>query len=99
MGVVYRAKEIDLGRPVALKLIAPELAGDDAFRSRFEHECRIAASIDHPNVIPIFDAGEEEGLLYLTMRYVPGTDLAEIISREGALDPVRAATLIDQMAA
>ena len=99
MGVVYRATEIDLGRLVALKLIAPELAGDPSFRTRFERECRTAASIDHPNVIPIFDAGEEDGLLYLTMRYVPGTDLAEIVAKEGPLDPGRAAAIIDQMGA
>ena len=98
MGVVYRATEIDLGRQVALKLVAPELAGDVSFRARFERECRIAASIDHPNVIPIFDAGEESGLLYLTMRYVPGTDLAEIIENEGTVEPERAAAIIDQMA-
>ena len=99
MGVVYRATEIDLGRQVALKLVAPELAGDSSFRTRFERECRTAASIDHPNVIPIFDAGEESGLLYLTMRYVPGTDLAEIVAKEGSVEPIRAATIIDQMAA
>ena len=70
MGVVYRATDLSLERPVALKLIAPELAGDKRFRERFLKEPRMAASLDHPNVIPIYEAGEHNGQLYLAMRYV-----------------------------
>jgi serine/threonine protein kinase len=68
MGVVYRATQLDLGRTVALKVIAPELAQDPSFRARFQAEWRTAASIDHPNVIPLFEAGEADGVLYLAMR-------------------------------
>ena len=70
MGIVYRATQLSLGRPVAVKLIAPERAGDPGFRERFERESRVAAAIDHPNVIPVYAAGEEAGHLYLVMRYV-----------------------------
>ena len=68
MAVVYLAEDIRLGRTVALKILALELAEDDSFRERFLRESRIAASIDHPNVIPIYDAGEADGLLYIAMR-------------------------------
>ena len=68
MGVVYEAVEEALGRTVALKLVAPERAGEPGFRERFIAESRLAASIDHPNVLPVFGAGEEDGLLYLAMR-------------------------------
>ena len=83
MGVVFRATHIALERQVAVKLIAPELAEDEKFRQRFQRESRLAASIDHPHVIPIFDAGDEDGQLYVAMRYVDGTDLAAFIAREG----------------
>ena len=72
MGVVYRATDLSLERPVALKLIAPELAEDERFRDRFLREPQLAASIDHPNVIPIYEAGEHDGQLYLAMRFVEG---------------------------
>ena len=75
MGVVYRATDLSLERPVALKLIAPELAEDERFRERFLREPRLAASLDHPNVVPIYEAGEHDGQLYLAMRYVEGSDL------------------------
>ena len=99
MGVVYRATQLSLDRPVALKAIAPELAGDVMFRERFKRESRIAASIEHPNVIPVYEAGEGEGLLYLTMRYVEGTDLRAVIEAHGSLEPARAARLVAQVAA
>jgi serine/threonine-protein kinase len=70
MGVVYKATDLSLDRPVALKLIAPELAEDEHFRARFLKEPRLAASLDHPNVVPIYEAGERDGKLYLAMRYV-----------------------------
>jgi len=99
MGVVYRATQLSLDRPVALKAIAPELAGDVMFRERFKRESRIAASIEHPNVIPVYEAGEGEGLLYLTMRYVEGTDMRALIEEHGSLEPTRAARLVAQVAA
>ena len=99
MGVVYRATQLDLGRTVALKVIAPELAQDPAFRARFQAEWRTAASIDHPNVIPLFEAGEADGVLFLAMRYVKGTDLRTLIDGQGPLDVDRAARIIDSVAA
>jgi YVTN family beta-propeller protein len=99
MGVVYRATQLSLERPVALKAIAPELAGDATFRERFKRESRIAASIEHPNVIPVYEAGEGEGMLYLIMRYVEGTDLRALIDAEGGLPPERAARIVGQVAA
>ena len=87
MGVVYRATEIALQRPVALKLIAEDFAGDRKFRERFQRESMLAASIDHPNVIPVYEAGEVDGELYIAMRFVDGTDLLHAVTREGALRP------------
>src|SRR4051812_31221038 len=98
MGVVYRATELALDRPVALKLVAPELAQDERFRRRFLNEPRLAAALDHPNVVPIYQAGEHEGRLYLAMRYVPGSDLKTLLEREGALAPDRALALLGQVA-
>jgi streptogramin lyase len=99
MGVVYRATQLALDRPVALKLVAPELAEDSEFRERFKRESRLAASIDHPNVITIHEAGEAAGQLYISMRFVEGTDLGALVAREGPLDPVRAACVVAQVAA
>jgi hypothetical protein len=99
MGVVYRAIALDLDRQVALKLIAPSLSGDPDFRERFIRETRVAASLDHPNVIPVFAAGEEHGRLFFSMRYVDGDDLRTLIRREGRLDPLRAATIVAQIGA
>ena len=79
MGVVYRAREISLDRAVAIKLINDDLAGDAQAIRRFEREARLMASIDHPNVIPVYGAGEEDGHLYLVMRYVDGTDLQALL--------------------
>ena len=75
MGDVYRAVQLSLGRRVALKVLAPKLADDDVFRRRFLRESRIAASIDHPSIIPIYETGEDGGLLFIAMRYVDGMDL------------------------
>jgi hypothetical protein len=99
MGVVYRATELRLGRPVALKLLAGERAADPDFRERFQRESRMAAAIDHPNVIPVYGAGEEDGRLYLVMRYVAGTDLHALLRRERSLAPDRAADVVAQIAA
>ncbi|HEX7298704.1 MAG TPA: protein kinase [Solirubrobacteraceae bacterium] len=98
MGVVYRTIQLDLDRPVALKLIAPQLAEDASFRERFVRESRAAASIDHPNVIPIYYTGENDGALYIAMRYVEGSDLRTLVRAEGRLDPERAAHVISQIA-
>jgi hypothetical protein len=98
MGVVYRATELSLGRPVALKLLAPERAADREFRERFQRESRMAAAIDHPNVVPVYAAGEHDGSLYLVMRYVGGTDLHQLLRDEGRLEPARAAELVAQLA-
>ncbi|MEU6934135.1 serine/threonine-protein kinase [Streptomyces sp. NPDC046385] len=98
MAVVYRAHDLNLERTVALKLLAPELARDDTFRRRFAHESRVAAAIDHPHIVPVFEAGETEGLLYIAMRYVPGQDLRALEDREGALDPVTTGRIAIQVA-
>ena len=94
MGVVYRATQLALERTVGLKVIAPELARDVAFRARFERESLIAASIEHPNAIPIYEAGERDGMLYLVMRWVEGTDLRALLLKEGPLAPPRAAAML-----
>jgi streptogramin lyase len=99
MGVVYRATQLALDRTVALKVIAPGLIEDDAMRKRFVRESKVAASIDHPNVIPIYYAGEEDGVAYIAMRYVPGDDLRSLVRRERKLEPRRAARLTAQVAA
>jgi hypothetical protein len=98
MSVVYLAHDPRLKRNVALKLLAPELAEDEGFRARFLRESRLAASLDHPNVVPVYEAGEVEGLLYIAMRYVPGTDLKALLRAEGALPPERALVLVGQVA-
>jgi serine/threonine protein kinase len=99
MGVVYRAEEIGLGgRPVALKLLPPALAGDPGFRARFLREMRVAAAIDHPNIVPIYRAGEDRGLLYLAMRYVHASDLRRVLESEGRLEPGRTLAILDQVA-
>ncbi len=98
MGVVYRATDLSLDRPVALKLVAPELAEDERFRERFLREPRLAASLDHPHVIPIYEAGEHDGQLYLAMRFVEGSDLRTILEREGKLPPERTLALLADVA-
>jgi serine/threonine protein kinase len=99
MGVVYRATDLSLDRSVALKLIAPTLADDDDFRRRFIAESKVAASLDHPNVIPIYQAGDWEGSLFLVMRFVAGDDLRTLIRGEGRLAPPRAARITAQIGA
>jgi YVTN family beta-propeller protein len=99
MGVVYRAIQIALNRKVALKLIVPELADDQGFRERFKRESELGASIEHPNVIPVYEAGEADGLLFISMRWVDGTDLRSLILREGRLSPDRAVSIAEQIGA
>lgn len=94
MAVVFRAREESLGRPVALKVLVPELAADAEFRERFVHESRVASAVDHPNIIPVHAAGGDAGVLYLAMRYVAGGDLHSLVEREGPLPPERALSLL-----
>jgi hypothetical protein len=98
MGIVYLATDRRLNRPVAIKLIADDRAGDQAFRERFEREAQLTAAIDHPNVIPVYAAGEIDGQLYLATRFVDGTDLHQLLRRDGPLPPERAADIVQQVA-
>ena len=98
MGVVYQATQLSLERPVALKLIAPELAADERFRERFLREARLAASLEHPHLLPVYEAGEAEGTLFLALRLVDGDSLAAVLRREGALPPERCIRLFTQLA-
>jgi serine/threonine-protein kinase len=98
MGVVYRATHLGLDRPVALKVIARELAGDASFRERFLRESRLAARLDHPAVVPVFDSREVDGELIVAMRLVEGGDLRGLIDRDGPLPPARATALLGQIA-
>jgi hypothetical protein len=97
MGVVYKAMDADLDRPVALKIIAPEHTQNATAVARFKAECRLAASLEHPNIVPIHRGGEYEGVLYLAMRFVPGTNLRHVIDR-GPMDLRRVDRIIGQVA-
>ncbi|MEA2428309.1 MAG: hypothetical protein QOF37_1937, partial [Thermoleophilaceae bacterium] len=99
MGVVYRGENQQTGARVAVKLLTPELARQPGFRERFVREARYANSLNHPNVIEVYDAGEQDGVLYIAMEFVDGTDLKNLLAREGALDPRRAVRLLGQVAA
>ena len=98
MGVVYRATQLALERPVALKVIARQLADDEKFRRRFLSESRLAARLEHPAVVPVYDAREDDGELIVAMRLVEGGDLRKLIDREGPLEPERAVHLLGQIA-
>jgi serine/threonine protein kinase len=98
MGVVYLAEDLRLKRKVALKLLSPVLAQDDEFRARFLHESELAAALDHPNIVPIYEAGEVEDRLFIAMRYVEGSDLKKRL-HGGALSPEEAVDLLAQVAA
>jgi serine/threonine protein kinase len=98
MAVVFRARDERLGRPVALKVLAPALAADPAFRRRFIAESRAAAMVDDPHIIPIYEAGEAGGALFIAMRLVRGGDLRAVLDREGVLPPARAAAFISPVA-
>ena len=99
MGVVYRARQLELDRIVALKVIAPELLEDAQVRERFVREARTVASIEHPNIIPLHYAGEENGVAYLVMRFVDGDDVRALVRRDGVLAPERAAKIAAQAGA
>src|SRR5580698_5633279 len=98
MAVVFRARDERLGRPVALKILAPGLASDPSFRRRFIAESRAAAAVDDPHIIPIYEAGEAEGALFIAMRFVVGGDLRHLLAREGALPSARAAEFLSPVA-
>ena len=98
MSVVYQAENLRLSSIIALKVLAPELASDDVFRARFLEESRIAASLNHPNVIPIYDMGSQDDLLYIAMRYVSGTDMRQMIKKRGRILPATALFLVGQAA-
>ncbi|HSS31806.1 MAG TPA: protein kinase [Solirubrobacterales bacterium] len=98
MGVVYRATHLGLERQVALKVIARELSDREGFRERFLRESRLAARLDHPAVVPVYDSREVDGELIVAMRLVAGGDLRRLIDREGPLEPVRAIALLGQVA-
>ncbi|HWX74020.1 MAG TPA: serine/threonine-protein kinase, partial [Solirubrobacteraceae bacterium] len=98
MATVYRAEHLRLGREVALKILAPELAHDAKFRGRFLDESRIAAQLDHPSVVPVYDAGEADGVLYIAMRLVPGSDLRALVRAEGRLPVELAQSVLAQLA-
>jgi serine/threonine protein kinase/WD40 repeat protein len=99
MSVVYLAEHDWLQRKVALKILSPQLAEDERFRERFVRESRLAASLDHPNVIPIYEAGASGGDLFIAMRYVEGTDLRTLLHDGGPLQPARAVAIVRQVAA
>jgi serine/threonine protein kinase len=98
MAVVYRAHDVRLDRWVALKILAPEIASDESFRQRFISESRAAAAVDHPHVIPVFDAGEADGVLFIAMRYVAGGDVRTLLGQTGPMDATRACGIIGQVA-
>jgi serine/threonine protein kinase len=99
MAVVFRARDQRLDRPVALKILAPWLTEDEVVRRRFIAESRAAAAVDHPHIIPVYEAGEADGVLFIAMRFVQGGDLGGLLRREGALPPGRAAAFISPVAA
>ncbi|MFN2590197.1 MAG: protein kinase [Actinomycetota bacterium] len=99
MGVVYLAADPKLDRKVALKVLPPDLARDQKFRDRFIRESQIAAGLEHPNVLPVYEAGEFDGQLFIAMRYVRGIDLRAVLNAEGPLAPDRAVSVIADVAA
>jgi hypothetical protein len=98
MGVVYRAEHVHLGRVVALKVLAPELSSNEDFRGRFLRESRLAAALDHPNVVTVYDAGDVDGSLFLAMQMIGGEDLAGVLRSRGALEPQEALRMLAQVA-
>ena len=98
MSVVYLAEDPRLARRVAIKVLAPELADDETFRNRFIRESQLAAGLDHPNIVPVYEAGEVDGRLFIAMRYVQGIDLRTMIERDRTLTPDRTARLVRPVA-
>ena len=98
MSVVFLAEDHRLGRQVAIKVLAEELAEDESFRTRFIRESQLAAGLEHPNIVPVYEAGEQDGHLFIAMRYVRGTDLGTVILRDGPLSFPRMVALIRPVA-
>jgi serine/threonine-protein kinase len=99
IGVLYRARQLRLDRPVALKLVEPSVARDPVVRERLRREARAVAALDHPNVVPLYEAGEEDGTVYIVTRWVDGTELGTLLHRDGPLAPRQAAQATAQIAA
>jgi serine/threonine protein kinase len=99
IGILYRARQVRLDRPVALKLVESDVARDPMTRERLRREARMVAALDHPNVVPLYAAGEEDGTVYIVTRWVEGTELGALIERDGPLEPSRAARTAAQIAA
>ena len=97
MGVVYRAQHLNLQRRAAIKIIAPDLAESDGFRERFTREARIAAALQHPNIVTVYDAGEQAGVYYIAMEYVDGSTLKQIVTQRGAIAPGGVVNVLAQM--
>src|SRR5712691_7030609 len=98
MAAVFRARDDQLGRVVALKILAPALAADEAFRQRFVRESKAAAAVDDPHNIPLYEAGEANGVLFIAMRYVPGGDVRTLLDERGPLPPAQVAAIISPVA-
>jgi serine/threonine protein kinase len=98
IGILYRARQVRLDRPVALKLVEPTIARDPVIRERLRREARTVASLDHPNVVPLYEAGEEDGTVFIVTRWVDGTELGTLIHDSGPLEPGRAARIAAQIA-
>jgi serine/threonine-protein kinase len=98
IGILYRARQLRLDRPVALKLVDAEVARQPVVRERLRREARTVAALDHPNIVPLYEAGEEDGTLYIATRWVDGTELGAVILRDGPLEPPRAARIAAQVA-
>jgi serine/threonine protein kinase len=98
VGILYRARQLRLDRPVALKVVEPDIASDAVIRERLRRETRTVAALDHPNIAPLYEAGEQDGTIYIVTRWVEGTELGALIRRESPVEPARAARFAAQIA-